>query len=216
MKAGIERQSSAMLGTGRRRTRRRPRGGAVIGQGVDGVVHDETLPCKDPSKTPSGTWVTKVLRRGRTPKEYLSEEIRAKLAALDIGIFPLSVCEGATGEFQLYMKYGGLALTEQGYPDTPQNPETVRTALQNLLGKVRAMNAQGLYHNDISWDNVVYSPETGVAYLIDFDKMTVGAPEEPRPHKSETENLRARRARRREIGPDVAALQDMLGEISMH
>ncbi len=194
------------------------RGGKVIGEGGDGIVHDETLPCKDPSKTPSGQWVTKVLRPGRTPKDYFTESVRDKLTALNIGIFPASVCEGPKGEFQLYMKYGGLALTDQGYPDRPTNPSAVRKALVTLLGKVRAMNAQGIYHNDIGFDNVVYSPETGIAYLIDFERMTSdGVIHHSNPPafvlKQFTETMRRRRARILEVGPDIVALEDMLSEI---
>jgi hypothetical protein len=189
------------------------RGGTVIGEGADGVVHDTTLPCKDPRKTPAGDWVTKVLRPGRTPAASLPGSVRDKLTALDIGIFPVSVCEGPTGEFQLYMKYGGLALTDQGYPDTPETPAAVRKALLDLLEKVRAMNAQGVYHNDISFDNVLYSPETGIAYLIDFERMTSNGPLPWPARKGDSERMRRRRARAAEVGPDILALEDMLADI---
>lgn len=188
----------------------------MLGTGLSGVVHDEVLPCKDPAKTPTGSLVTKVLRKGRTPTEYETVAVfRDKLRALDIGIFPESLCEGPSGEYQLYMKYGGLSLTDLGFPDEPTlDVGEVKTALLALLEKVRAMNALGVYHNDISFDNVLYSPETKVAYLIDFERATLG----PRPLKELTPIQRkqfsstalARREMVAKVGEDIPALQGMI------
>lgn len=192
------------------------RGGKVIGTGLSGVVHDEVLPCKDPSKTPSGQLVTKVLRKGKSPAEYeTAVAFRETLRALDIGIFPESLCEGPSGEFHLYLKYGGLSLTDYGFPDTPTIPVAdVTSALTTLLEKVRAMNALGVYHNDVSFDNILYSPDTKVAYLIDFERATLG----PRPLSDLQRRLLSPAARdRRELatktGEDVPALERMIKDL---
>ena len=197
------------------------RGGKVIGVGLSGVVHDEVLPCKDPAKTPSGPLVTKVLKKGWKTNEYDNAvAFRDKLRELDIGIFPESLCEGPSGEFQLYMKHGGHALTDYGVPDSPTiDPVEVKRALLDLLKKVRAMNELGIYHNDISFDNVLYSPETKVAYLIDFERATLGLPPlKERPltvleRKSMTPAALARREKRAKEGSDVLALEEMIADL---
>lgn len=199
------------------------RGGKVIGEGLSGIVHDEVLPCKDPEKTPSGPLVTKVLRKGWKTAEYDNAvAFREKLRELDIGIFPESLCEGPSGEFQLYMKYGGHSLTDYGLPDSPTiDRRDVKAALLDLLKKVRAMNALGVYHNDLSFDNILYSPETKVAYLIDFERATLGIPpRKERPltaleQKSMTPAALARREKRATEGSDSLALEEMIAELGV-
>ena len=196
------------------------RGGTVIGTGLSGVVHDTVLPCSDPSKTPTGPLVTKVLRKGWKPTEYENAVVfREKLRALDIGIFPESLCEGPSGEFQLYMKYGGLSLTDYGFPDAPTiDVREVKAALSALLEKIRAMNALGVYHNDLSFDNILYSPEAKVAYLIDFERATLGPPKlkdlTPVERKQSSAALLARREIRAVHGDDILALEGMIKELA--
>jgi hypothetical protein len=196
------------------------RGGAVLGTGLSGVVHDEVLPCKDPSKTPTGPLVTKVLKPGRKPTEYETVAVfREKLRELDIGIFPESLCEGPSGEFQLYLKYGGLSLADYGFPDAPTiDAGDVKAALDALLTKIRAMNALGVYHNDLSFDNILYSPETKVAYLIDFERATLGPPKlkelTPAQRKQYSPAVLARREIIALHGDDTLALEGMIKELA--
>jgi predicted Ser/Thr protein kinase len=199
----------------KRKTRK---GGRILGEGLSGVVHRPALQCKDATKTPKGDYVTKVIRRGReqTARDEFANAEKLR-AFTDIVIVPDTMCEGPDDELMLFSKYGGQALIEFGLPDDVPS-ETFRTnliaALERIKERVRAMNAAKIYHNDISFENVVFNPETNQAYLIDFERMVEGDYRKLNDKDPGlTPSLRARYQRHNELGPDIVALDEMIASV---
>jgi serine/threonine protein kinase len=89
------------------------------------------------------------------------------------------------GKYLLFSKYGGIALTEHSdlleehayHKPHPLkidniNHNKIMKALNDLKPAIIDLNSHDIYHNDLSFDNILYNDETEKAYMIDFDRST--------------------------------------------
>ena len=173
----------------RRRTRRTKRKGAgKIGEGMTGKVYYPALECDDPSKQPKGDYVSKSMVPAKAQAEFDKTE-RLRTLAPKYAIYPEVICD-SKGTSLLFSKYGGFNLAdyhtnmEQVYygkrlkwapepvPVKKDEVKRIAMALLELAKDIDFMNKEGLYHNDVSMDNIVFNPATNKAYLIDFEHMS--------------------------------------------
>lgn len=163
------------------------KGGKIIGKGMSGVVHYPALQCKVPSENPSDSdsYVSKVSSKKSAEKEFKNTEaLRALKGSEEFAIYPEFMCEYNEKQNLLYSKFGGyslvhyysflenLAYTKNADKKKEFNEEyfnEVFKALEVLKEKVKWLNENGIYHNDISFDNILYNEETKKVYLIDFE-----------------------------------------------
>jgi serine/threonine protein kinase len=171
---------------GRRRTRRN--GGGKIGKGNSGVVYYPALECDDPSKQPKGDYVSKETTLANAEAEFSKTKVLRDLAP-SYAIYPEAVCS-RKGKGLVFSKYGGYNLSayftnlEQlatgsrfTWAPAPKSVDDnelkdIIAGLEGLARNIDEMNASGLYHNDISLDNIVFNPGTRKVYLIDFERMS--------------------------------------------
>jgi len=169
----------------------RRHGAGKIGEGMSGRVYYPALECDDPSKQPKGDYVSKVMKPDVAQAEFTKTEPLRKLGP-SYAIYPEAIC-ARKGNSILFSKFGGFNLAdyftnlEQVYegrldwaPEpVPVNKDELNSivrGLQELSGEIDEMNAAGLYHNDVSMDNIVFNPSTKRVYLIDFERMTLTPP----------------------------------------
>jgi serine/threonine protein kinase len=169
----------------------RRRGAGKIGEGMSGRVYYPALECDDPSKQPKGDYVSKVMKPDAARAEFTKTEPLRKLGP-SYAIYPEAMC-ARKGNSMLFSKFGGFNLAdyftnlEQVYEGAldwapepvPVNKDELNSivrGLQELSGEIDEMNRAGLYHNDVSMDNIVFNPSTKKVYLIDFERMTLTPP----------------------------------------
>lgn len=199
----------------RRRTIRRKRGGAIIGEGITGQVHRPPLQCSDGSH-PTGDYVSKVARSKEKADEELRFTANIRNLHLEHVIVPEHMCIGDGGKYLLFMKYGGHDLEsffeyieKHAYKNDMLERARKRNNVQQIneleslgqfddafyknviyqLGEIKkdviVLNSNGIYHNDIHFGNVLYNEETKKAYLIDFDRSST----KPRNRQTDVETI---------------------------
>lgn len=162
-----------------------------IGEGLSGKVYYPALECEDPSKQPSGDYVSKAMRKDTASKEYATTE-RLRNLKPDGVLYPEHICDqkGNPTMSLLFSRYGGEELTRYYYAaqqvssgkrlwwQEPANPDDIAElpniikALEKLKDEISYLNTNGIYHNDVQTDNIVYDKKSKKAYLIDFEKMS--------------------------------------------
>jgi len=173
-----------------RRTFRSKRGSGKLGEGMTGEVYYPALECDEPSQQPKGDYVSKLTSIKAGESEFKKTEPLRSLKPTN-SIYPESKCIHK-GKNLLFLKYGGFSLSEY-FTNLEQNatgrlnwaPEpipvdsielnTIIGAVEELINEINVLNGANLYHNDISLDNIVFNPKTKKAYLIDFERMTIGS-----------------------------------------
>ena len=162
------------------------KGGKIIGKGMSGVVHYPALQCKVPSENPTdlSSYVSKVSSKKSAEKEFKNTEaLRALKGSEEFAIYPEFMCEYNDKQNLLFSKFGGYSLVhyysfleDLAYTKNADkshfNEEyfnDIYKGLEVLKEKVKYLNENGIYHNDISFDNVLYNEETKKVYLIDFE-----------------------------------------------
>jgi len=163
------------------------KGGKIIGKGMSGVVHYPALQCKAPSENPTdiSSYVSKVSSKKSAEKEFKNTEaLRSLKGSEEFAIYPEFMCEYNEKQNLLFSKFGGyslvhyysflenLAYTKNSDKKKEFNEEyfnNIYKGLEVLKEKVKYLNENGIYHNDISFDNVLYNEETNKVYLIDFE-----------------------------------------------
>jgi serine/threonine protein kinase len=182
----------------RRTTKKRKvkRGGTKIGEGITGAVFYPALKCKNPEEQPSGDYVSKLVTK--TAGENEMEKTRILNGTnLDFVIYPKFMCEAAEQGRKthlLFSKFGGhsllkyyLFMEEIRYGNRKKEEfdesyyNNIMNALDILAKNVTKLNNLGIYHNDISVDNILYNETENKAYLIDFERATMGKPATKRP-----------------------------------
>jgi serine/threonine protein kinase len=159
----------------------------VIGRGKSGIVYYPALNCANPANTPAGeNYVTKLVTRVHGEKELENANL-IKDKGFDFVIYPIALCEAETPmgnkTHLLFSKYGGTSIMEHfSLFDKRKKPtrsevnapyiDKLTAALTALIPKIKMMNDKGIYHNDISFDNIVYNEKEGKAYLIDFELLS--------------------------------------------
>jgi len=162
------------------------KGGKIIGKGMSGVVHYPALQCKVPSDMPidSKLYVSKVSSKNSAEKEFKNTEALRNLSeSKEFAIYPEFMCEYNDKQNLLFSKFGGYSLVHyysflenlaysKNADKTQFNEEyfnDIFKSLEVLKDKVKWLNENGIYHNDISFDNILYNEETNKVYLIDFE-----------------------------------------------
>jgi len=169
-----------------------------IGRGISGVVFYPALQCEG---APKGDYVSKLTTRAIAEKEMEFATI-IKQHIPDGAIYGEYMCKSdftmqvyATPyDTCVFSKYGGKTINTyiademeyyyykfEQYRDkiTPEKlrvAEELLVALEELREHVIKMNKDGLYHNDIWQENIVYNETTKKAYLIDFEKAAYKPP----------------------------------------
>ena len=166
--------------------KKQQKGGKIIGKGMSGVVHYPALHCKVPEETPVGNYVSKVSSKKSAEKEFKnSEALRNLKGSEEFAIYPEFICEYNDKQNLLFSKFGGYSLVHYysflenlAYTNSVDKKKeefneeyfnNVFKALEVLKEKVKWLNENGIYHNDISFDNILYNEETNKVYLIDFE-----------------------------------------------
>jgi hypothetical protein len=167
------------------------RGAGKIGEGMSGRVYYPALECDDPSKQPKGDYVSKVMKPDAAQAEFTKTEPLRKLGP-SYAIYPEAMC-ARKGNSMLFSKFGGFNLADyftnleqvyegsldwapQAVPVNKDELNSIVRGLQELSADIDEMNKEGLYHNDVSMDNIVFNPSTKKVYLIDFERMTLTPP----------------------------------------
>ncbi len=162
-----------------------------IGEGLTGKVYYPALECEDSTKQPTGDYVSKVMKKDAAQKEYTTTESLRKLKPSGV-VYPEHICDqkGNPTMSLLFSRYGGEELSR--YYDaahqktsgkllwwqTPADPKDIAEipniikALETLRDEIVYLNSNGIYHNDVQTDNIVYDKKSKKAYLIDFEKMS--------------------------------------------
>ena len=168
------------------RKQKKQSGGKIIGKGMSGVVHYPALQCKVPSENPTdlSSYVSKVSSKKSAEKEFKNTEaLRALKGSEEFAIYPEFMCEYNDKQNLLFSKFGGYSLVhyysfleDLAYTKNADKSQfneeyfnDIYKGLEVLKEKVKYLNENGIYHNDISFDNVLYNEETKKVYLIDFE-----------------------------------------------
>jgi serine/threonine protein kinase len=162
------------------------KGGKIIGKGMSGVVHYPALQCKIPNENPTdiSSYVSKVSSKKSAEKEFKNTEaLRALKGSEEFAIYPEFMCEYNEKQNLLFSKFGGYSLVNyylflenlaytKNADKSQFNEEyfnDIFKGLEVLKEKMKWLNENNIYHNDISFDNVLYNEETKKVYLIDFE-----------------------------------------------
>jgi len=160
-------------------------GGAVIGKGISGTVHYPALECRNSSETPSGDYVSKLSKRESAVREFeLTEKLRALNDASTYAVYPTHMCTYDDKHNLLFSKFGGYSLESfdtyihkllrsKNIKQTDFDVdyfENVIVALKELKKSIHYLNSKGIYHGDLSLNNMLYNEETRRIVLIDFEK----------------------------------------------
>ena len=164
---------------------RKQKGGKIIGKGMSGVVHYPALQCKDASAPLDlNSYVSKVSSKKSAEKEFKNTEaLRALKGTDEFAIYPEFMCEYNDKQNLLFSKFGGYSLVHYysflenlAYTKNADKKEfneeyfnDVFKGLEILKEKVKWLNENCIYHNDISFDNILYNEENKRVYLIDFE-----------------------------------------------
>ena len=166
--------------------KKQQKGGKIIGKGMSGVVHYPALQCKIPTENPIdiSSYVSKVSSKKSAEKEFKNTEaLRNLKGSEEFAIYPEFMCEYNEKQNLLFSKFGGYSLVhyysfleDLAYTKNADKSQfneeyfnNVFKALEVLKEKLKWLNENGIYHNDISFDNVLYNEETNKVYLIDFE-----------------------------------------------
>jgi serine/threonine protein kinase len=163
-------------------------GGKIIGKGMSGIVHYPALQCKVADDNPRdlSSYVSKVSSKKSAEKEFKNTEaLRALKGSEEFAIYPEFMCEYNDKQNLLFSKFGGYSLFHYysflenlAYSKNADKKKEefneeyfniIYKGLEVLKEKVKWLNENGIYHNDISFDNIVYNEETNNVYLIDFE-----------------------------------------------
>jgi serine/threonine protein kinase len=179
------------------------RGGmAKIGTGRTSTVFSPPLHCENGShgKFSSHRYVSKLVREETADTEMkLAEKLKEIDPESNYTIFPLHRCsiahDGQTNtnfrsgmndlhrKVLLFSVNGGRTLTEL-YDEIESSKQSLGKSFIPKLNKslhklgefILLMNHRGIYHSDISLDNLVYDPDTYHIRLIDFELSTINSP----------------------------------------
>ena len=93
--------------------------------------------------------------------------LKAKKAGLDFGLFP-----------RLYDYDDDSNTLTMSYVDDTGGPPLQTVAIKdNITAELHQLALkQGIFHNDVKWDNIKYDSRRSRAVLFDFDWATSGAP----------------------------------------
>jgi hypothetical protein len=164
---------------GRYNTPRKQKGGTkILGEGRKGISYYPALPCANSEEQPSGNLVSKVTDREEARKEFMRTRI-LRQKNYDFTCHPLEACKGigknSRGDrWLLFSKYGGVTASQvqSSLRRELQRFIDFKDAVKRLRFQVQQMNAEGIFHNDITLQNITYDEATGKAYLIDFGDLT--------------------------------------------
>jgi serine/threonine protein kinase len=128
-----------------------------------------------PPPVPEG-YVTKIMKEKDAKREIDNATKLGLHRFRDFVIYPEYLCEGEKGWY-LYSRYGGKDLIEDFdffdrrtsfTDDDKKRRDLIVHKLEELSKDVKKMNEAGVYHNDISFDNILFDGEK--MYLIDFER----------------------------------------------
>jgi hypothetical protein len=164
---------------GRYNTTRKQKGGTkILGEGRKGITYYPALSCANPQEQPSGNLVSKVTDREEARREFMKTRI-LRQKNYDFTCHPLEACKGIGknnrgDRWLLFSKYGGIPASQVQTSLRRELQRFIRfkDALKALRFQVQQMNADGIFHNDITLQNITYDDTTGKASLIDFGDMT--------------------------------------------
>ena len=166
-----------------KKTRKQKAGIRILGEGRKGISYYPGLPCANSNEQPKGNLVSKVTSREEARREFFKTRILRK-KDYDFTCHPIEACKGigenTKGErWLLFSKYGGVPAgqLQSNFRKDFERFITFKDAIKRLRLQVQEMNADGIFHNDITMQNITYDEATGKAYLIDFGEMTQGKPE---------------------------------------
>jgi serine/threonine protein kinase len=170
----------------------------VIGEGLSGIVYYPALPCKDKTSNFNSTGFVSKLTTRKNAEQELANASEINRTIPTHAIFATHICEShfqivtkskKVLDTLVFSKYGGIEITlyqtemekyayssklssEDKRNATNKLPlyRNILNALQELREQVEQMNNKHFFHNDISYDNIVYSIDTNQAYLIDFER----------------------------------------------
>ena len=159
-------------------TRKQKGGTKIFGEGRKGITYYPALPCANRNEQPSGNVVSKVTTREEARSEFLKTRILRK-KNYDFTCHPIEACKGMgqnnKGErWLLFSNYGGIpiAQVQSNFRRQFLQFQKFKEAIKQLRLEVQQMNADGIFHNDITVQNITYDEATGKAYLIDFGDLS--------------------------------------------
>lgn len=160
------------------KTRKQKGGTQILGEGRKGISYYPALPCKNPTEQPPGKLVSKVTTREEARSEFMRTRILRE-KNYDFTSHPIDVCKGIGqnnwGErWLLFSKYGGVTASQlqTSFRREFQRFIRFRDAIKHLRFQVQQMNQDGIFHNDITLQNITYNEAEGKAYLIDFGDLS--------------------------------------------
>jgi serine/threonine protein kinase len=169
------------------RKQKKQSGGKIIGKGMSGVVHYPALQCKVPNDNPEdiSLSVSKVSSKKSAEKEFKNTEtLRSLKGSEEFAIYPEFMCEYNEKQNLLFSKFGGYSLVHYysflenlAYSNSANKKKEfneeyfndIFKSLEVLKEKMKWLSENNIYHNDISFDNILYNEETKKVYLIDFE-----------------------------------------------
>jgi serine/threonine protein kinase len=169
------------------KTRKQKKGGAILGKGKSGTAYYPALNCSDPSQQPKGDLVSKVLSNTK----HATNDFRISRLILEKGydfVCPtVDACRKKPDNpynrsWLVFSLYCGVPLKKAAETIIENNSLSEYmhfiNALQVLRSNIQKMNNDFVYHNDIASSNIVYDFTTKKAFLIDFERASVGTEED--------------------------------------
>lgn len=172
------------------KTRKNKNGGAssevtskVIGQGIGGIVYYPALSCDNPNENLSGNYVSKLMsKKGADIEWNITERLREFKPGY--AIYPTHRCSH-NGKELLFSKYGGEPLLKyyenlekhsyskppKELPNLDEYIKLIKT-MKRFIPNLVDLHKNGLWHNDLTFENVLYNHEKNKLYLIDFGRST--------------------------------------------
>lgn len=177
-------------------TRRKRRGGKILGEGEHATVIDPAIPCKDKDTI---EYVSKVFKSNEEFQKVIKKKkLLRKLEEIDPNqehfLYP-SFCEqigdltdenkndGVTDETKQYsylLKRGGQTLeafltgllTKDKFMSQPEVNITILTHFKGLFESIKLLHRHNILHGDLHTENVIQMPDKTFR-LIDFDSSAL-------------------------------------------
>jgi len=180
----------------------------IIGQGNSGIVFFPSLKCVDDGFDTTG-YVSKLVSEEDAQKEMRNSAIIQTLLP-DCAVYYEHMCKSVTimgdKDTLLFSKYRGKSLNVYiadylewlyytGKPSKYYKGKKIPlhffkdmlVALKKLYVKIKRLNENGYFHNDIQQENIIYDEIEKKAYVIDFERLST---QPLHPHLTDAINMK--------------------------